>query len=66
METFLGDPEYGAEIQIHPNGKWLFVSNRGTGPILLYYIDPESKLLSLKQVSIMNFKQYVSKFITKK
>ena len=23
-----GEPEYGAEIQAHPNEKWLYVSNR--------------------------------------
>jgi len=43
-----GEPEYGAEIEAHPNGKWLYVSNRGTGPMLLYHIDQESKLLTSK------------------
>ena len=47
-----GEPEYGAEIQAHPNGKWLYVSNRGTGPMLLYYIDQETGLLTSKPVRI--------------
>ena len=47
-----GEPEYGAEIQAHPNGKWLYVSNRGTGPMLLYHIDQETGLLTSKPVRI--------------
>jgi len=43
-----GEPEYGAEIEVHPNGKWLYVSNRGTGPMLLYHIDQKSSLLTSK------------------
>jgi len=43
-----GEPEYGAEIQAHPNGKWLYVSNRGTGPMLLYHIDQQTGLLTSK------------------
>ena len=51
MFTLIG-PEYGAEIQAHPNGKWLYVSNRGTGPMLLYHIDQETGLLTSKPVRI--------------
>ena len=36
-----GKPQYGAEIAVHPNGKWLYVSNRGQGPLLVYHIDDE-------------------------
>ena len=46
---FLGDnPEYGAEIEIHPNGKWLYTSNRGTGPIVLYHIKEDGTLINKK------------------
>merc|ERR1712110_1000721 len=43
-----GESEYGAEIEAHPNGKWLYVSNRGTGPMILYHIDQETGLLTSK------------------
>ena len=30
--------EHGAEIILHPNEKWLYVSHRGTGSIILFEI----------------------------
>ena len=30
--------EYGAEIALHPNEKWLYVSHRGTGSIIAYQV----------------------------
>ena len=30
--------EHGAEIILHPNEKWLYVSHRGTGAIILFEI----------------------------
>merc|ERR1712150_162490 len=40
-ETTTGK-NYGAEIIIHPNGKYLYVSNRGTGLIISYLINGDS------------------------
>ncbi len=36
---FTGDKS-GAEIEVHPNGKWLYASNRGHNSIALFAIDP--------------------------
>ena len=33
-----------AEIKCHPNGKWLYVSNRGHDSIAVYKISPDGKL----------------------
>ena len=30
--------EYGAEIALHPTEKWLYVSHRGTGSIIVYEV----------------------------
>lgn len=35
-----------AEIQLHPSGKFLYVSNRGHNSIAIYSVDPETGLLS--------------------
>jgi 6-phosphogluconolactonase len=35
-----------AEIAIHPNGKWLFVSNRGHDSIAVFAIDPQKGTLT--------------------
>lgn len=34
--------EYGSEIEIHPNGNWLYISNRGTAFIGVFKIDSGS------------------------
>ena len=31
-----GVEQKGAEIVIHPNGNWLYISNRGTGAIVVF------------------------------
>ena len=43
--------QYGSEIVVHPNGKWLYVSNRGRGPLLVYDIDTASGQLKQTVVS---------------
>ena len=50
-----GKPQYGAEIAVHPNGKWLYISNRGHGPLLVYHIDENADdKLTLHQVYLRN------------
>lgn len=42
----------GAEVVVHPNGKWLYSSTRGIDVISLFAIDPESgKLTHVENVS---------------
>ncbi len=38
-----GTRQYGAAIAIHPNGRFVYASNRGDGAILVLAIDEESK-----------------------
>src|SRR5581483_6068332 len=40
-------PSYGAEVQVHPSGKFLYASNRGHDSIAIFAIDPETGALSL-------------------
>ena len=41
-----------AEIRVHPNGKWVYVTNRGMNSIAMFAIDPKSgKLTSTGWVS---------------
>jgi 6-phosphogluconolactonase len=43
------DPSTAAEIAVHPNGKFLYASNRGEDSLVVYAIDAKSGELSLKQ-----------------
>ena len=44
---------YPAEIVVHPNGKWLFGSNRGHNSIVIFVIDgEEGKLTPVDHVSV--------------
>ena len=36
----------GAEIDVHPSGKWLYVSNRGHNSVVLFTVDPERGTLT--------------------
>lgn len=45
-ETYNGNAA-GAAIRIHPNGKYLYASNRGSDTIAIFKIDKESKHLIL-------------------
>ena len=42
-ENFDG-PNSGAEIAVHPSGKYLYASNRGHESVVLFEIDPDGKL----------------------
>jgi len=39
---------YCAEVRVHPNGKFLYASNRGHDSIVIYTIDPEKGTLMLR------------------
>jgi 6-phosphogluconolactonase len=42
----------GAEIEVHPNGKFLYASNRGLNNIVVFAIDPaKGTLRQIEQVS---------------
>jgi 6-phosphogluconolactonase len=43
------EPSTGAEIVVHPGGKYLYASNRGENTLVVYDIDQRSGALSLKQ-----------------
>ena len=39
-----------SEIRLHPNGKWLYVGNRGHDSIAVYGVDPRTGHLSLVRI----------------
>ncbi len=39
----------GAEIEVHPSGKWLYVSNRGHDSVVVFDIDPASGTVAFKE-----------------
>jgi 6-phosphogluconolactonase len=39
-------PNSGAEIGVHPSGKWLYASNRGNNTVVLFTIDPATGMLT--------------------
>jgi 6-phosphogluconolactonase len=41
----------GAEIQLHPNGRFLYGSNRGDDSIAVFAVDPSSGLLTLVEIT---------------
>ncbi len=43
------DKNTAAEIQFHPNGKYLYVSNRGSNTMAVFAVDASSGLLTLLQ-----------------
>jgi 6-phosphogluconolactonase len=45
------DPDRAAEIRIHPNGKFLYASNRGHDSIAVFAIDPASGKLALVEIT---------------
>lgn len=45
------DPDRAAEIRVHPNGKFLYCSNRGHDSIAVFAIDPRSGKLSLVEIT---------------
>jgi 6-phosphogluconolactonase len=52
LQTVSTLPEYfagtntGAEIGIHPSGRYLYVSNRGHNSVVLFRVDPEQGTLT--------------------
>jgi 6-phosphogluconolactonase len=49
LPTDVSGPNDGAEIHVHPSGRFLFVSNRGHDSIAVFSIDPGSGELTLVQ-----------------
>jgi len=39
----------GAEILIHPNGKWIYVSSRGVGMVILFQLDANNKISKVEE-----------------
>ena len=66
IEHYTGSGEYGAEIALHSNEKWLYVSHRGTGSIIAYQV-LENGFLVQSQVCLLNncylFKNSYRKYI---
>ena len=52
VQTVSTLPEYfdgastAAEIDVHPSGKWVYVSNRGHNSVVLFTVDPETGKLT--------------------
>jgi 6-phosphogluconolactonase len=44
------DPDRAAEIRVHPNGRFLYASNRGHDSIAVFAIDPANGRLSLVEI----------------
>lgn len=40
-------PNYGAEVQVHPNGRFVYCSNRGHNSITIFAVDANTGMLSL-------------------
>jgi 6-phosphogluconolactonase len=45
-EHFDGANNTGAEIDVHPSGKWLYASNRGHNSVVLFAIDQQNGTLT--------------------
>jgi 6-phosphogluconolactonase len=43
-------PKSGAEVAVHPNGQFLYASNRGHDSIAIFRIDPTGKLTAVDRV----------------
>ena len=46
LPAYYDGPNTTAEIDVHPSGKWLYVSNRGHNSVVLFNIDSDSGALS--------------------
>lgn len=42
-------PSLGAAIRLHPNGKWLYVSVRGSNHLAVFHIDKDGKLTLIQR-----------------
>jgi 6-phosphogluconolactonase len=45
---YSGPANTGAEVWVHPSGKWVFGSNRGQDSIVVFAIDPSTGVMSLE------------------
>lgn len=50
-DSFSNAGEYGAEVALHPNEKWLYVSHRGTGSIIVFEVLEDGLL---KRIQVRN------------
>jgi 6-phosphogluconolactonase len=46
LPEYYDGPNSGAEIGIHPTGKWLYVSNRGNNTVVLFNVDEQKGTLT--------------------
>ncbi len=46
LPEYYDGPNAGAEIAVHPGGKWLYASNRGNNTVILFNVDPDKGTLS--------------------
>jgi 6-phosphogluconolactonase len=46
LPEYYDGPNAGAEIGVHPSGKWLYASNRGNNTVILFNVDPDKGTLS--------------------
>jgi 6-phosphogluconolactonase len=49
LDTSFKDPSTAAEIAVHANGKFLYMSNRGEASLVVYSIDAKNGELTFKQ-----------------
>jgi 6-phosphogluconolactonase len=46
LPEYYDGPNSGAEIGVHPSGKWLYASNRGNNTVVLFNVDAEKGTLT--------------------
>jgi len=46
LPGYYDGPNSAAEIDVHPSGKWLYVSNRGNNTVVLFTVDPDKGTLT--------------------
>jgi len=46
LPEYYDGPNSGAEVGIHPTGKWLYVSNRGNNTVVLFNVDEQKGTLT--------------------
>jgi 6-phosphogluconolactonase len=46
LPEYYDGPNSGAEIDVHPSGKWIYASNRGNNTVILFNVDPDKGTLT--------------------
>ena len=46
LPVYFDGANSAAEIDVHPSGKWVYVSNRGHNSVVLFAVDPEKGTLT--------------------